>query len=231
MLIIYHLLLNLRGNLMRKMNKFNRMKDLSSTDRYYELCLSTPLKKVQKIIHLEYFDNAYSLERKQEIIAPIALQAGSMNDVFAADIQTVLVGDMLYKVDMMSMANGLEVRVPFLDHRLVDFVQALPDHYKIDAQRRKKIAKDAFAELIPSSILNRPKKGFDVPVEQYLYHNEQIADFFRTSITFSNIAEQGIFNYDYVKRFDPNQNKTLRADSHTWWAYFVFQYWYFKNLK
>jgi asparagine synthase (glutamine-hydrolysing) len=222
---------NALGNLMRKMNKFNRMKDLSAPDRYYELCLSTPLKKVQKIIQSEYFEAAYSLERKQEIIAPIALQAESMNDVFAADIQTVLVGDMLYKVDMMSMANGLEVRVPFLDHRLVDFVQALPANYKIDAHRRKKIAKDAFSDLIPSLILNRPKKGFDVPVEQYLYNNEQIADFFRMHVTFSNIAEQGIFNYDYVKRFDPNNNKTLRADSQTWWAYFVFQYWYFKNLK
>ena len=66
----------------------------------------------------------------------------------------VLQGDMLTKVDLMSMANSLEVRTPFLDHTVVDYVFGLPAAYKISATTRKRILKDSFAGMIPQELRN-----------------------------------------------------------------------------
>ena len=76
----------------------------------------------------------------------------------------VLQNDMLRKVDSMSMANSLEIRTPFLDHKLVDFAFSLPSVYKINGSMRKKILKDTFKDLLPYELYNRPKKGFEVPL-------------------------------------------------------------------
>ena len=79
-------------------------------------------------------------------------------------MQIVLPGDMLVKADMMTMANSLEVRVPFLDHELVNYIFSLPAHYKIDKNARKKILKDTFRGMLPEELYNRPKHGFEVPL-------------------------------------------------------------------
>jgi asparagine synthase (glutamine-hydrolysing) len=137
---------------------------------------------------------------------------------------------MLYKTDMMSMANGLEVRVPFLDHRVVDFVMSLPSQYKIDAERRKKIARDAFASLLPREVLSRKKKGFDVPVQDYLYKNEGIKSFLNECMQGNFIQEQGIFDPAFAQMMVPSKSHQVKADAQLWWAYVAFQYWYKKNL-
>ncbi len=104
----------------------------------------------------------------------------------------VLQNDMLRKVDAMSMANSLEVRTPFLDHNLVDFVFTLPSVYKINASMRKKILKDTFKNLLPNELYSRPKKGFEVPLLSWFQTelkskitDEWLCDHF--------IEEQGIF--------------------------------------
>lgn len=76
----------------------------------------------------------------------------------------LLPNDMLMKVDLMSMANSLEVRVPLLDHRIVDFAFSLPTHFKIDTNEKKKILKDTFRHELPSIIFDRPKHGFEMPL-------------------------------------------------------------------
>ena len=72
--------------------------------------------------------------------------------------------DMLVKVDLMSMANSLEVRSPFLDHEVVDFAFSLPTCYKIDKSMKKKIVQDAFRKYLPVELYNRPKHGFEIPL-------------------------------------------------------------------
>jgi len=87
------------------------------------------------------------------------------------DLKTYLPGDILVKVDRMSMAHALEVRAPFLDYRVVEFAARLPSSWKIASGEKKIILKRIFAPLLPKSVFNRPKQGFTVPLENW-FRNE-----------------------------------------------------------
>ena len=85
-----------------------------------------------------------------------------------ADLRFRLVEDMLVKIDRMSMAHSLEVRSPFLDHRLVEFVFKLPMSLKLKGGRSKAILRDAMQPYLPPETLRKPKKGFSVPMRSWL---------------------------------------------------------------
>ncbi len=106
------------------------------------------------------------------------------------DIKTYLPGDILVKVDRMSMANSLEVRAPLLDYRVVEFAASLPSSMKIRGNQKKLLLKNAFASCLPTEILHRRKHGFTVPLDdwfrsdllglgvKHLLLNDSLADFF-----------------------------------------------------
>jgi asparagine synthase (glutamine-hydrolysing) len=79
-----------------------------------------------------------------------------------ADIKTYLV-ELLMKQDQMSMAASIESRVPFLDHKLVEFAATLPDEWKLQGWTTKRVLREAMKGVLPASIVNRPKMGFPVP--------------------------------------------------------------------
>ena len=81
------------------------------------------------------------------------------------DLKTYLPGDILVKVDRMSMANSLEVRAPFLDYRIIEFAASLPSDWKIKGENKKIILRKAFSRLLPAGVLNRAKHGFTVPLD------------------------------------------------------------------
>ncbi|MEC9293732.1 MAG: asparagine synthase (glutamine-hydrolyzing) [Chloroflexota bacterium] len=84
------------------------------------------------------------------------------------DSTTYLPGDLMVKADRMSMAHGLEVRSPFLDHNLLDFASRIPDRYSRSGGSGKQILKRAYSDLLPDEILHRPKAGFRVPVGEWI---------------------------------------------------------------
>jgi asparagine synthase (glutamine-hydrolysing) len=143
-------------------------------------------------------------------------------------MKIVLAGDMLTKVDSMSMANSLEVRVPFLDYRVVDFAFQLPDHFKINAKNRKIILKEAFKNELPPEIFNRSKKGFEVPLLKW-FKGDLKSWITNDLLSERMILEQQIFNYDAIsallkKLFSNNPGDAVAKV----WALIVFQNWYKK---
>lgn len=98
-------------------------------------------------------------------------QRDPMTCASLADLQTYLPCDLLTKTDIASMAHGLECRQPFLDHRLVEFAIGLPMRYKRRGSLGKLLLREAFAELLPAEIWQRPKMGFGVPVAPW-FRNE-----------------------------------------------------------
>ncbi|SDH05104.1 asparagine synthase (glutamine-hydrolyzing) [Roseospirillum parvum] len=94
--------------------------------------------------------------------------ADPLNALLAADMALVLAGDMLVKVDRFSMAHALEVRSPFLDPAVVDLAAALPGELKIRPGAGKWILRHAFADRLPAEVFARPKKGFEIPLAQWL---------------------------------------------------------------
>src|SRR5262249_32963353 len=93
---------------------------------------------------------------------------GYLNRFLWLDQNYYLQDDILYKCDRMSMAHSLEVRPPFLDHRIVEFAARLPENLKIRGSRLKVILRELMQDRLPKAVLTRPKEGFDIPVHQWL---------------------------------------------------------------
>jgi asparagine synthase (glutamine-hydrolysing) len=114
------------------------------------------------------------------------------------DIRTTLVSEMLTKVDRMTMAHGLEARVPFLDHRVVEWAFRLPPTLKLRDGEGKLVVKRALEPHLPRETLYRPKQGFTVPMK--LWMRGQLRDFVRDSLTEQRVRKRGLFRYDEVRR-------------------------------
>jgi asparagine synthase (glutamine-hydrolysing) len=106
-------------------------------------------------------------ERENHLSRGVTRMQG-MNGYLLADFVTVLPNDMLLKVDLTSMAHGLEVRSPFLDHGVVEFAFALPAEMKLRRGVGKAILREAFGAMLPPSIVARMKQGFEVPLRELL---------------------------------------------------------------
>ncbi|RKY26579.1 MAG: asparagine synthase (glutamine-hydrolyzing) [Planctomycetota bacterium] len=149
--------------------RFVRAMDKSALRRYYEWISLFDEKSLDALL-------ASDLKAKRPVESGMYVElsdySGRMrSDVgkaSALDLEYYLPCDLMAKVDRTSMAHGLEVRSPFLDHRVVEFGMNLPDAFKIKRGRGKRILRSAFADLLPREIAKRGKMGFAVPVGRWL---------------------------------------------------------------
>ena len=135
------------------------------------------------------------------------------------DMKTYLVGDILTKVDRASMAHALEVRVPILDHKLVEWISGLPPELKLHGREGKYLFKKALEPRLPREILYRPKMGFAVPLASWFRGplRERVA-----GLTSGAMAASGLFNVDYMKKL-VDQHLSGRWDhSAVLWTLFMF---------
>ncbi|HCZ36444.1 MAG TPA: asparagine synthase (glutamine-hydrolyzing) [Cytophagales bacterium] len=219
------------GNLARQLNRFAEGMKLSSKQRYWQWAGFTTdtqhsllSETVQQKLNQQEFDS-----RKNNYLRHISTPE-KMREILLTDMQLVLPGDMLAKVDSMSMANSLEVRVPFLDYRVVDFIFSLPDDYKINRFMRKRILQDAFRNELPPELYNRPKKGFEVPMLNWL--RKELQPMLDDLLSEKMISEQGIFNYTEIQKLKAQLNSSNPQDIHARiWALLVFQSWYKKYIR
>jgi asparagine synthase (glutamine-hydrolysing) len=136
---------------------------------------------------------------------------------------------MLKKVDLMSMRHSLEVRVPFLDKEVVKFANSLPSSYKLKNGVTKAVLRDAFRDILPADVFDRPKKGFEVPLRAWIV---RAWDAITVSSWFEEdfLRDQGVFHVEgvqqLVQRFQSNENA---EDTTLMWAYLVFQSWFQKH--
>ncbi len=146
-----------------------------------------------------------------------------VNAMLHADIGMILPGDMLAKVDRMSMANGLEVRCPWLDQRVVECAAAMPGHYKLQKGRGKAILRDTFADRLPAEVFERPKRGFEVPIADWL--TGQLADTVRRAIDPVFLKRQGLINPELPARWFEQLKSGRRDTSWELWSVIAFQAW------
>ena len=159
------------------------------------------------------------------------LKDNSLQSVLLNDQKQLLKNDMLVKVDRMSMANGLEVRVPFLDAELVNFANSLPIEYKINHKTQKLILKEAFDNLIPKELYNRPKHGFEVPMLDWL-RKELKPKVDKDILDKDFILSQGIFSSETLATIVNKLNSSNPGDTHAQvWSLIVFQDWWKKNFN
>lgn len=147
------------------------------------------------------------------------------------DMETYLPADILCKVDRASMGYSLETRCPILDTKVIEYAMGLPHEFKFRQGIKKRILKDITYEYIPEKLLNRPKKGFSVPLDKWLRGplKEQVLSYGETGF----LKKQQIFNPDYMNTFLNSYLEKGDAGSGTGenysrliWAFLMFQKWY-----
>jgi asparagine synthase (glutamine-hydrolysing) len=153
-----------------RVSEFARVMACSPHDRYAEWMTHFRLHQLGRICRPEFVEAAGGIRRAWDHV--LALPEGEgINRYSRADTLTYLPGDLLVKVDRMSMAHSLEVRSPFLDHRLVEVAAALPSRLKLRHGVSKWILRKlALARGLPATAVNRPKMGFAVPVGLWMRH-------------------------------------------------------------
>ncbi|GAO34859.1 asparagine synthase [Sulfuricella sp. T08] len=138
------------------------------------------------------------------------------------DIKTYLVGDILTKVDRASMAHGLEVREPLLDHKLVEWASGLPSTYKQNAGEGKFIFKKAMEPYLPNDILYRKKMGFAVPLASW-FRGGPLKEKVRSAVLGPVLAQTGYFNVDYLHELVDQHQSGLRDYSTALWTLLMFE--------
>lgn len=158
-----------------------------------------------------------------ELFRKYGAQSGS-NDPLSIlqyiDIKTYLVGDILTKVDRASMAHSLEVRVPLLDHELVEWIATLPSHFKLQNGEGKYIFKKSLEGRLPNDILYRPKMGFGVPLGKW-FRNE-LKQNIRDAVLSERMMNCGYFEADYLRKLVDHHQSGLRDYSAPLWTLMMF---------
>jgi asparagine synthase (glutamine-hydrolysing) len=137
------------------------------------------------------------------------------------DIKTYLAGDILTKVDRASMAHGLEVREPLLDHKLVEWASGLPSAYKQQAGEGKYIFKKAMEPYLPNNILYRKKMGFAVPLASWF--RGPLREKVRSAVLGPVLAQTGYFNTGYLHELVDQHQSGLRDYSTALWTLLMFE--------
>ncbi len=221
------------SNRIRQLERFARGMRLPPAERYWQWAglsdcqeaLRLLSESSRKQLQLNLFE-----ERKAKWLEIIA-EKDNLNDVLLTDMKLVLPNDMLMKVDLMSMANSLEVRNPFLDVEFVNFVFSLPAEFKVSRNLRKRILQDAFRDLLPAALYNRPKKGFEVPLLKWL-RSEMKSLILNDLLAEKTIREQDIFNYIEIEKLKRRLFAVSPGDIHARiWALVVFQWWFKKYIN
>ncbi len=214
-------------NKIRQLHRFASFLNLSEKERYWFLSTVTDESKALAYLKAKVDLGKYE-ERRKCLTKDIS--EGALNEYFLSDLKTVLPGDMLYKVDKMSMANSLEVRVPFLDHRIMNLALSIPTEFKMDGKMRKKILKEAFKDILPLEILQRSKKGFEVPLLKLLKGTlkGKIDDYI---LNRDFIETQGLFNYSNLEILSKKLTSSNPEDSQIKiWNLMLFQHWWKKYM-
>jgi asparagine synthase (glutamine-hydrolysing) len=136
---------------------------------------------------------------------------------------TYLTDDILVKTDRASMACSLEVRAPFLDYTLAEFLGTLPSSFKLQGSNGKYLLKQAFHGKLPDDVLYRPKKGFGIPIAQWL--KNELSGLATEKLAPDRLRQQGLFNPDRVQALLAEHQAGRRNHRKQLWTLLVFEIW------
>jgi asparagine synthase (glutamine-hydrolysing) len=149
--------------------------------------------------------------------------ASPLDKMLYVDTKTWLPDDLLIKADKMTMANSVELRVPFLDHHVLEFAAGLPPDYKLKGMTTKRILKAALNERVPAAILNRPKAGFPLPYARWI--RNELREPIRDLLTDRSTIQRGYFSGSVIERM-LDRNSTREDYSKEIFSLVVLELWH-----
>jgi asparagine synthase (glutamine-hydrolysing) len=211
-----------------KAKRFIKAAQEPAITRHFQWMGSIPLSEQAHMLR----SGLSTLTREEQLYQGHFRTAGmnTKSDVVAAimelDLNTYLPDDLLVKSDRASMAASLEVRLPFLAYPLVEFALSLPTSLKVKGLKTKYLLKKAVRSYLPPSILQRPKKGFGIPVAKWL--RQDFKPLVDELLSPSFIQRQDLFDYGYIDRLLQEHNSCRVDRRKELWTLFMFQIWWRK---
>ncbi|HEY2963451.1 MAG TPA: asparagine synthase (glutamine-hydrolyzing) [Pyrinomonadaceae bacterium] len=232
----------LRAGLVEPMIRLLPVKTKNLSLDYKALRFITGVKYDIVARHHIWF-GSFTPEEQQQLLTPEAL-AVSDGDIYAdarhianecdnddvvtrmqsVDTRLYLAEDILTKVDRASMAVSLEVRAPFLDPRVAEFAASLPCNYKLRGLKTKYILKKAVHDMLPAFVTRRGKKGFGVPVAEWL--KVKLRPLARDLLSPARVRRAGVFNPEYVARLQDEHERGVANHRKLLWTLLMFELWH-----
>jgi len=153
---------------------------------------------------------------------------GNIDRALYTDINLCLKDDMLAKVDMMGMANSLEIRNPYLDYRVVELAARMPGEWKLKGTERKHILKSSFRDFLPAKVMTRQKYGFGIPVGEWL--RGDLKGLFEEVVSRKHVERAAVLDYNVIRDVYQGHLSERRDATPLLWSIFAFQWWANRNL-
>lgn len=176
--------------------------------------------------YIKNFSSCFYFSEYKNIVSEIETSFDDVQKMLLTDLNIILPCTFLEKVDKPTMANSVEVRVPFLDNELVNYVKKLPSTYKIYRGNRKCVLKDAMQDIIPLEVLSAKKRGFGVPYGFWL--KTGLNDLLRHFLVLAEKKFSDRFNIIVLNRL---YNEFMDGKRHDLilWKFFIFMIWIAEN--
>jgi len=152
----------------------------------------------------------------------LSSSSDSVRKMQEIDIRTYLPGDLMYKVDMASMANSIEVRSPLLDYRVVEFGISLPSEFKVGAGENKRILREIARDFVPRKMIDRPKKGFAIPQDKWL--REDLVELVKDVLLDEKSRSRGWYQFKKVEELVKLHISGRQLDNLIW-PMLMFELW------
>lgn len=216
----------LKRSRLRDAKRFLRAARLPTTERYFRWMSTFDRDAKHKLYTAGFSSSIRSADPFEFVNRWFARSNGSGNldSNLLADQMTYLPNDLLVKVDIATMANSLEARSPFLDHRLIEFAASIPESLKMKRFETKSLLKKVAAGLVPADVVYRRKMGFGVPVGNWF--RGEMRPFVRELLLAEKAMNRGIARPEVIRRYVDDHTNGKRDHAFQIWTLLMLELWF-----
>ena len=214
----------------RDLKRFVQAASMPRVERYFRWVSAIDRQSKENLYTADFANSVGNYDSAQFLEQWFSKTNGSgiVDATMFTDQLTYLPNDLLVKVDIASMANSLEARSPFLDHKVIEFAASLPENIKLRGTETKYLLKKAASRIVPPEVLYRKKMGFGVPLTHWF--RGVLKDYLRENLLSEKFAQRGIVKADVVKKLVDEHINSER--DHVWqlWTLLMLELWFQKFI-
>ncbi len=216
----------LKKSRVRDAKRFLQAANLPKTERYFRW-MSTFNRDAKAEIYTKEFRETVSGQNPSAFLDKWFANAngsGILDATMLTDQMTYLPNDLLVKVDIASMANSLEARSPFLDHKVIEFAASLPENLKMQKFETKSLLKKVAAKLVPREVIYRRKMGFGVPIGNWF--RGEMKNFVREILLAEKSLKRGIVKSEMIEKYVREHTESERDHTFQIWTLLMLELWF-----
>ncbi len=216
----------LKRSRFRDVKRFLTAAELPRTERFFRWVSAFDRTSKLEMYTPEFAASVADNDPAREIETWLNMSNGARtpDPLLLADLMTYLPNDLLVKVDIASMANSLEARSPFLDHKVIEFAASLPAGMKMRGVETKSLLKKVAARLVPKEVVYRQKMGFGVPISKWF--RTELKDFVREVLLSEKALGRGIIRPEKLRYYVSEHTEARRDHAPRLWSLMMLELWF-----